>query len=85
MELVYSFLFSLTNCICLLSFILLPFPLHLFLLAFSTFKIKPDASTDLLFRTCKHIMRSNASPPSFEDEDDLDQRDKPDGIRMQVD
>lgn len=35
--------------------------------------------------TCKHIMRSNASPPSFEDEDDSDQRDKPDSIRMQVD
>ena len=85
MELEYSSLFSLTICVCLFSFILLLFPSHLFLLAFSAFKISPDASTDLLFRTCKHIMRSNASSPSFEDEDDSDQRDKPDGIRMQVD
>ncbi|KAL4628400.1 hypothetical protein ACB092_05G235800 [Castanea dentata] len=41
--------------------------------------------SEALDMTCKHIMRSNASPPSFEDEDDSDQRDKPDGIRMQVD
>ncbi|KAF3964858.1 hypothetical protein CMV_010901 [Castanea mollissima] len=39
--------------------------------------------SEALDMTCKHIMRSNASPPSFEDEDDSDQRDKPDGIRMQ--
>ncbi|KAB1199493.1 Heat shock 70 kDa protein 16 [Morella rubra] len=35
--------------------------------------------------TCKHKMRSNASPPSPMDADDSDPRDKPDCISMEVD
>ncbi|GMY36901.1 heat shock 70 kDa protein 16-like [Fagus crenata] len=45
------------------------------------FKRKAEA----LDMMCKHIMRSNASPPRSEDADYSDQRDKPDGIGMQVD
>ncbi|KAG6691572.1 hypothetical protein I3842_10G069700 [Carya illinoinensis] len=40
---------------------------------------------EALDMTWKHIVRPLASPPSSKDADDLDQRDKPDGINMQVD
>lgn len=57
--------------------------LHFIALSFFTWSLM--GFRVLLFRTCKHIMRSNASLPSPDDADDSDQRDKPDGIRMQID